>query len=204
MKKMWNSTSSFKSNMIAALAVVGGAVIVNSHNASNPTLNIHPLLHTQSISNAFDDFWSTVATDKKVDGSGEQIVGISEIIALTKTTLGLPNKDIAEIFGITRQTLHNYANGGDLNQSLNKNTRQRALALRQIIGDIRVFFKHSPGAMAKNYTIEGKSLLNCLVSHDLNYDEIKFFASQLAARMESNQATFKADDKTLYSLTRSA
>lgn len=202
---MWNSTPTFKNNVIAAIAVMGNVVAFNTHSMPMEKQNHYTIFHEQTVSNLGQTHWNTTNSDKvEVDSVHEGVVSISEIIALTKVTLGLPNKDVADIFGITRQTLHTYSNGGDLTQNINKHTRGRALALFDIINDVKGKFKNSPGAMAKNYTIEGRSLLDYLTSEKLCADEIIEFCDRLAAKMESNQPPFLGDTKTLYSLTRSA
>ena len=104
-----------------------------------------------------------------------------------KVTLGLPNKDIVSIFKVSRQTLHSYKNSND-QHAVNSSTKERALLLSKIIAEISPKFNRSPGAMAKNYVMDGKSLLDLLSEPKLDIPSIVKISSSLSDKISSNTA----------------
>ena len=116
----------------------------------------------------------------------------------------MPNKDIAKIFGVTRQTLYNYLKQSDKNSVINPNTLERSLMLKKVAKNLSGIFNKSPGAMAKNFTIEEQSLLDLLSEEDLNIDKISIFAVKLSKRMSqhSSSSDSVSNNITLMELTR--
>lgn len=139
-------------------------------------------LHDNGHSNFHGDRWQT--TVARVDDESfpdEKVIGISDIVTRVKETLGLPNKDIAEIFQVTRQTLHSYKNA-DQQHVVNAAVHERAQQLWVLMADLADVFEQSPGAMAKNYTFEGHTLLQLLGEEVLNKDTILVMANKLAEK----------------------
>lgn len=158
-----------------------------------------------SIGNLSGDHWLTINT--VIDHVGEdahELVEISDIIKQIKVVLGLPNKDIAKIFGVTRQTLYNYLKQSADNNVINSNTLERSLLLKTVAENLSNIFVKSPGAMAKNLTIEGQSLLGLLSEKYLNINKISTFAVKLSERISqhSNSSGSVSNDITLMELTR--
>jgi hypothetical protein len=131
--------------------------------------------------------WSTVAKKSKSLLAEQQgILGISDIIEMVKVCLGLPNKDMARIFGISRQTLYAYKNSTGEHHAVNASNKERALTLVGIIKEIQSSFDRSPGAMAKNFMVDGKSLLDLMSEPELKVKDILFLADKLAEKMLSS------------------
>ena len=162
----------------------------------------YPPHHKQVVSNLLDNSWNSANPTTNSNISDTQLLNIAEIIGFVKTSLGLPNKDVAAIFSVTRQTLHTYAKDADTSQTLNPMTRERALTLNGIVKEIAPKFSRSPGAMAKNYTFEGESLLQLLESDELNVDKIVSLADKLSESMNSVSHSNSINNDTLHSLTR--
>ncbi len=157
------------------------------------------------IRNLSGDHWLTINTETEhVDEDEHKLVGISDVIKHIKVGLGLPNKDIAKIFGVTRQTLYNYLKQSDKNSVINPNTLERSLMLKKVAKNLSGIFNKSPGAMAKNFTIEEQSLLDLLSEEDLNIDKISIFAVKLSKRMSqhSSSSDSVSNNITLMELTR--
>lgn len=181
-KLMWDTTL-LRNQKTTAIAL--SMICFNTH-APVDVDSIIPPQFEVSYSNIAGEQWSSVGiseltgTDKAVE-----VLSIADIVDSVKVTLGLPNKDIANIFGVSRQTLHSYKNAAN-EQTVNAANQKRALTLAEIIRQISPKFIRSPGAMAKNYTVNGKSLLDLLSEQLLNEREIVWLSEQLAEKMDPN------------------
>ncbi|WP_429103874.1 hypothetical protein [Aeromonas hydrophila] len=199
---MWNSASAIK-NSPASAVIMAGAVMFQTHAGviSHPTT--YDVLHDQNSSNYDNGRWASYNFHGTKPSKEKQLLGISDIISFVKVSLGLPNKDIASIFGVTRQTLHSYATEAEISQSMKSSTRDRVIALHEIIKAISPLLPHSPGAMSKNFTIEGSSLLDLLTSETLDTSKILHHSQLLADKMNKIPASHSKDGTTLFNLTRS-
>lgn len=136
-------------------------------------------------SNISNEQWSSVGIIEVDEGHNDAtFLSVSDIIDTVKVTLGLPNKDIASIFRVSRQTLHSYKNSTD-EHAINPSNQKRALRLYEIMAETKPKFNRSPGAMAKNYTLNGKSLLELLSEPNLDICEITKLTDSLSERMLS-------------------
>lgn len=182
---MWNTTtSSNKTATASALAL--SMMCFNTHAYIDIDDIVPPQNDVIYSSNISGEQWSSVGVSKATESYGEiDVLGISDIVDSVKVALGLPNKDIASIFGVSRQTLHSYKNSTD-EHTVNSSNKKRALTLSEIIDEISPKFDRSPGAMAKNYTRDGKSLLDLLSESNLNIAEIVRLADSLSEKMSSN------------------
>lgn len=173
-----------------------------------PTFDFDELLGKNSlkVNNFENDYWISANTESGKNSEREtaDIVGVADIIMQVKTGLGLPNKDIANIFRVTRQTLHNYTKQLGSDHAVNAHTRDRAIKLNDITKHLNEIFEKSPGAMAKNFTIADHSLLDLMSKNHLNSKEIVAFSKKLAERMSefSSGSDSLQSDKTLMELTR--
>lgn len=168
--------------------VVAGMIAFSSAMAASNIEELLPRLEAKEyveVDNLENNQWVTinVAAANEQQPADLDIVGVEDIIRSIKVALGLPNKDIAQIFGVTRQTIHNYLNNGS--QNINQATLARTQQLKAIFSDPRIEFAKSPGAMAKNYVANGESLLSLLSKDDLEAEEILRLAEQLSDRMLS-------------------
>lgn len=201
---MWSSVSVRKSIPAGTLAIVAGAVMFPTHMDTSTTLGYSNVFHNQQSSSYNNGRWVSIDLNKLRQHEEMPLVGAADIISLVKVTLGLPNKDIASIFGVTRQTLHAYANSTDSTQKVKSSTLERAKTLQELIQEVRQILPHSPGAMAKNYTADGCSLLDLLTADALDINKILRHSTMLAEKMNQIPSSSSSDNNTLYSLTRSA
>ncbi|MCL1092012.1 hypothetical protein L2744_20900 [Shewanella profunda] len=180
---MWNTTSSInKKTTVIALSVM----CFNTHAVVDIDSILPPQYEVSYSSNICGEQWSSIGVTGLTGSDNKiELLGIADIVDLVKVALGLPNKDIANIFGVSRQTLHSYKNAAD-DHTVNASNQKRALTLAEIIQEISPKFNRSPGAMAKNYTVEGKSLLNLLSEPSLNIREIVRLSGKLAEKMNSS------------------
>jgi hypothetical protein len=138
---------------------------------------------------------NTSHADSKVD--------VSDIINLVKTTLGLPNKDIADIFKVTRQTLHNYKN--ENSHALHEQNLLRVRKLKVIFDDVANIVDKSPGALSKTYIINEQSFFDLLIADDLDEESIISFAKEIKLKMEFKSKILRENDSiALFNLTRHA
>ena len=76
------------------------------------------------------------------------VVSVSEIVKRAKVQLGLPNKDIANIFLVSRQTIQTYLKGSDASHAVNNQTKKRALHVLEVSAASPA--KMHPVLLAKN------------------------------------------------------
>lgn len=200
---MWNSTSVQEKYPVGVL-FIAGAVIFQTHMGLSGAPSSYNVFHDQSSSNYDNGRWTSSNFNHVVHSSEKQsLIGIADIIAFVKVSLGLPNKDVASIFGVTRQTLHAYVTEEGVTQSIKSSTRERMINLHEIIKEISKVFPHSPGAMSKNFTLDGCSLLDLLMAETLDIMKIVQHSKSLAERMSKIPSSSSKDDSTLFGLTRS-
>lgn len=195
---MWNSAS----NAIPTVAFTATVCVFSSFGQANEA----PLLAELPVYSASlksGDAWSTggqVLTEKLE----QDVLNVGEMAQVIKESLGLPNKDIARILRVTRQTLHNYVTQND-EQTANASNRSRVLELYGVVGMLRDKLPHSPGAMAKNYFVDGASLLDLLSSEELDVAKIEILSNELAKKLNQNKkGEAEVNSVTLYQLTRHA
>ena len=131
------------------------------------------------------------------------VVSVSEIVKRAKVQLGLPNKDIANIFLVSRQTIQTYLKGSDASHAVNNQTKKRALHVLEVLESIKGNFEKSPGAMAKNYTIYNSSLLDLLSAQNLEVNKIQTISRELGKKLSNAASTGQPNNnETLFDLTR--
>lgn len=173
---MWGTTTSSNSTAVTAVAL---SMIFSTHAA----INIDNIRRDEIyISNVCGQKWSSIGIKEDVKETEPQLQSIADIVDLVKVELGLPNKDIANIFRVSRQTLHAYKHSTDMH-TVNTANMERAFLLANVIDEIRAKFNRSPGAMAKNYVMDGKSLLDLLSESELNIPNIVRISNNLAEKM---------------------
>ncbi len=209
---MWSSTSeAYAANESYKKVVnaVGAATLVFSSCVSPVGAQITPKNFNIKSSakhwNRYDDEgWSTAYQSEEQDTQEEQhrLLCVADIIRKVKIGLGLSNKDTAAIFDISRPTLYAYLDDSEREHTIKQNIRDRASVLDKIITEISTLFEHSPGAMAKNFNLDGESLFDLLKQTDLNQAKIINISSQLAVRMKEHRrsssvaSSFSLDELT--------
>lgn len=138
-----------------------------------------------------DDCWSTACQTEEKGSQEEQhkLLCVADIIRKVKVDLGLSNKDIATIFSISRPTLYAYLDDSEREHTIKQNIRDRASVIDRIITEISIIFERSPGAMAKNFKLDGESLFDLLKQSELNQEKILNISSHLAARMKEHSSS---------------
>lgn len=156
---MWNTSPS---NIITPIALSGALFFTSAQTSASEIFNTKSLNDFdkyQIILKNENNYWSsydysnvetnTLQIDSKVD--------VADIINLVKTTLGLPNKDVADIFKVTRQTLHNYKN--ESGHGLHEQNLLRVRKLKVIFDEVANILDKSPGALSKTYIVNEQSFL---------------------------------------------
>lgn len=135
----------------------------------------------------------------------EDKVDVADIVDLVKVTLGLPNKDIAEVFQVTRQTLHNYKSQNENSHNLHEQNLVRVKNLKNIFDVLSGVFAKSPGALSKTYMVNNHTLLDLLTADDLDQNSIVNIAHQLKIKMEFKSKIYRnIDDISLLNMTSHA
>lgn len=202
---MWNTSPS---NIITPIALSGALLFTSAQTSASEIFNtksFNDFDKNQIILNNENNYWSsydysnvetnTLRIDSKVD--------VSDIINLVKTTLGLPNKDIADIFKVTRQTLHNYKN--ESGHGLHEQNLLRVRKLKVIFDEVSNILDKSPGALSKTYIVNEQSFFDLLNADELNEKSIISFAKEIKLKMDSKSKIVRENDNiSLFNLTRHA
>lgn len=200
---MWTTASKNKS--IKSSMFIFSVFYFNTH----ADINIDSILESQNdvvyCSNIAGQAWSSVDISLSPFASEQQIQGIADIVEKVKICLGLPNKDIAKILGVSRQTLHSYKNSTDEHHTVNAANKKRAMTISNVINEIQPKFSRSPGAMAKNYMMNDKSLFDLMSEPELDIPNILHLSQSLAEKMSSNSTkTSTINEISLNQLTKFA
>jgi hypothetical protein len=196
----WSSSSAEKSKWLPVMIL--GSAICSAMGSSTCTADILDKLLSSTESEYHDGSWrsSKVYVEKRVINNA--VMSIADMILSVKVKLGLPNKDIASIFDVTRQTLHSYSKGAEETQSLKEETKQRIINAYGVIEQVSKVLVKSPGAMAKNYTMDGDSLLGLLSSPSIDVPKVLALAKGIAEK--SLIPNHQINESTLNDLTFSA
>lgn len=204
---MWTTSKSAK-NIATTVVMSGVAFFSNAETNSSQIFDISTdVTKNQLIITDLNNIWSssyvsnisTEYSDTKIDTKAD----VNDTINLVKVTLGLPNKDIADIFKVTRQTLHNHMNGSV--QTMHGENLLRLKKIDRVFNDISLILERSPGALTKSYIINGSSFYDLLIAEELDIDAIKNFAHELKVKMQAKSKIVRENDNiSLFQLTRHA
>ena len=96
-----------------------------------------------------------------------------------------------------------YLKGSDASHAVNNQTKKRALHVLEVLESIKGNFEKSPGAMAKNYTIDNSSLLDLLSAQNLEVNKIQTISRELGKKLSNAASTGQPNNnETLFDLTR--
>jgi hypothetical protein len=198
---MWSSASPIRKT---ATSVVLSSLCFNTYDEIPQSIPESTIFKSDSSGTA----WQYRLITQELTSNPEQevnVISVSEIVKRAKIQLGLPNKDIASIFLVSRQTIQTYLKGSGNSHTVNNQTKKRALSILDVLDAIKGNFEKSPGAMAKNYTIDNSSLLDLLSEEVIEVDRIQIISRQLGKKLSSNVSpdlTINYNE-TLFDLTRS-
>ncbi|EXR29853.1 hypothetical protein ACT4YA_10280 [Acinetobacter baumannii] len=198
---MWDTAS-----IQSAKPLILGATILFS---SAQTHSILPLeefdFNSKYINHVGENLWTSYDYNKDSSyslNSIEDKVDVADIVDLVKVTLGLPNKDIADVFKVTRQTLHNYKNQSESNHNLHEQNLTRVKKLKSIFDELSLVFEKSPGALSKTYIVNNHTLFDLLTADELDRNSIVNIAHQLKTKMEFKSKIHRNnDDISLLTMT---
>lgn len=156
------------------------------------------------------DVWDNLKPNiEEGDYLNESILDIGDIVKAVKSGLGLPDKDIAEIFHVSRQTIHTYRTQEPSSINLKEQTLDRANRIYEIIGEINKIFDKSPGPAAKNIQINQTSLFDLLCKEDADIEKILNVSYLLEDKIQKDRQILHAKrdsdserKRTLHSLTK--
>jgi len=197
---MWNSTPTVAEVMVA------GLLSFNTYAPVDKEI-VETRGDVQNASNQGPDGrWTSInmAAQQDLREAIPKAFSISDIVNSVKVALGLPNKDLARIFDVTRPTLNAYRNDLDGTLSVRSSNQKRALLLSEISQQYFSKFPRSPGAMSKSLTVNGVSLLDALVKPEFDFKEIDQLTNAVLEKMGVDYSRLGDDpvDSTLYELTR--
>ena len=90
-----------------------------------------------------------------------------------------------------------------MSHAVNNQTKKRALHVLEVLESIKDNFEKSPGAMAKNYTIDNSSLLDLLSVQNLEVNKIQTISRELGKKLSSTASSGQTNNnETLFDLTR--
>lgn len=202
---MWSSAKSSIAPVAVSVALLSTAYADVAKYEDYQT----PFKGYEKSSNLNGHEWSSANTFKlKTQETSKPIINeasVSDVVNLVKITLGLPNKDIAEIFQVSRQTLHSYKNE-ESTHKLHEQNFYRVKELKNIFEDISKILPNSPGALAKTYLIEDQTLFDLLKDNDLKKEKILSFVEKLQRKIDQKSDINRMDqsDISVFELTKHA
>lgn len=106
-------------------------------------------------------------------------INMSVIISEAKLKLGLPDKDLAQLFRLSRQQLFNYRKDNIGSVEPQEITLKRARQIHSIVQSLSAIFLQSPSHALKNIIIDGNTLFELLDTGQPDINTIKTFAYEL-------------------------
>ena len=201
---MWNTAS-----VQAAKPVMLGAMMCFSSAQTHSVRSLDVFIQNSRDENyVSDNVWTSYKSSLNSSyllDHVEDKVDVDDIVDLVKVTLGLPNKDIAEVFQVTRQTLHNYKSQNESSHNLHEQNLMRVKNLKNIFDVLSGVFTKSPGALSKTYMVNNHTLLDLLTADDLDQNSIVNIAHELKKKMEFKSKIHRnSDDISLLNMTSHA
>lgn len=205
---MWSTGSAgIKTYIITPMLLVLGGMAAFSNNQTQTALPLEKFSSDfQSFENIASDTWSNYKPNESVLFSisnhvNDDKMDIADIIDCIRRTLGLPSKDVAEIFKVTRQTLYNYKSDG--NHNLHDKNLTRIKEIKVIVGELSTILCSRPGALTKTYLENGSSLFDLFKDENLDKNRIISFSKGLNEKMASKSKIIRKnrDDISLMMLT---
>ncbi|WP_375058399.1 hypothetical protein [Zobellella sp. DQSA1] len=135
---------------------------------------------------------------------GDEFIDISSVVVKLKNMLGLPNKDVAAIFRVTRQTLHSYTKESVLTARVSEKVLERSKSIAALIERLDPIFETSPGSLAKNYYYQGSSLFDLMIEEEFNQEKIFKVSAFLSEKIKEakSKSNVSGNNNTLYALTK--
>lgn len=138
------------------------------------------------------------------------VIGAIDMVAMVryaKLHLGIPDKDLATLFNLSRQHIHNYRTG--TGSEPQPSTLVRAREMYSLILEMSDIFSLAPSHAMKNVYLDNTSLFELLDTVSPEHDRIIAFAreleTQLVARRQrhSNSAASELDREfAIHAITR--
>src|SRR5690606_4188710 len=196
---MWSSTSPVGKT---ATSVVLGSLCFSTYAEVPQNINENTIVQSDRSGTAWQYRLITQELYSHAKPKAD-VVSVSEIVKRAKVQLGLPNRDIANIFLVSRQTIQTYLKDSDMSHAVNNLTKKRAPTVLDVLESIRDNFEKSPAAMAKNYTIDNSRLLDLLSAENLEVDKIQTICRELSKKLSNTASSgLTSNDETLFDLTR--
>ena len=198
-----STTFAVASTMASSAMAISDVSVLSS--VVSPNQEFSPRLNVR-IENSFlphdeHNLTTVVPSDSNIVEQKKSSV-IEQIKAL-KIALGLPNTALAEIVGVSRQTLHSYLNTSDFDKSFHAKTLTRLSELEEVTLLLQEHLDRSPGALSKNIFVDGLSLFELLKNKPLQIKKIKTVIDHLAERMSASKKNLPFNQQTLHDLTSS-
>ena len=127
------------------------------------------------------------------------VVRAAEIVARAKRVTGLSMKDLAPIFGVTRQTLYNFRKA---QEKISERNWRRLEAVNRELEGLTEILPSSPGSLAKHFVFEGETLHSLLCAPSLDTPRIQRLAKALAKQLSSARQAEVRHAETVDQLTR--
>lgn len=121
------------------------------------------------------------------------------IVERAKRVTGLSMKDLAPVFGVTRQTLYNFRKA---QERISDRHWVRLQAVDREIRALATILPSSPGALAKHFVSQGDTLHRLLRAPDLDTPRLQRLAEALAAQLGPVQQPQVYHASTVDQLTR--
>lgn len=123
----------------------------------------------------------------------------ADIVKRAKRVTGLSIKDLAPVFGVTRQTLYNFR---EAQERISDRNWERLEAVDREIKALAKVLPSSPGALAKHFVFKGDTLHSLLRASALDTRRLQRLAEALAAQLDPVQQPQLYHVSTVDQLTR--
>lgn len=123
----------------------------------------------------------------------------ASIVDRAKRVTGLSIKDLAPVFGVTRQTLYNYRKA---QERITDRNWERLQAVDRAVEALSQVLSSSPGALAKHFVDRGETLHGLLCAPVIKTQRLQRLAEALAAQLGATQQPRVYHAATIDQLTR--
>lgn len=111
-------------------------------------------------------------------------VTVQDVIIQSQNILGIGKLHLAAVFKMSRQNLDNLIKNTE--QKPTSETESRALQVKKALDVISGLCPYKLGASTMTCKIKGRRLLDELSENEINLAEVRFFAQEIAKRIQTN------------------
>ncbi len=172
-------------SILAAAMVLATGTPVAATTSDNASVRFVPRqVRFQDFTNYISEDTENITNCLPISKVATPSITVNDIIIQSQNVLGIGKLHLAAIFKMSRQNLDNLIKNTE--QKPTSETELRALQVKNALDVISGLCPYKLGASTMTCKIKGRRLLDELSENAINLAEVRFFAQEIAKRIQTN------------------